>query len=128
MEVRHLQLFHPFARSFCLFCEKNRFNGDECGLNNYMPPDKTAEHQPLRGRKKAKEHIVVLICSNANGSERFEPMFIGTAGEQRFFMEKSGRELGLDYHHIKKAWMPSELFLIGCSISTNILGVQVTER
>lgn len=90
---------------------RDRFNADECGLNYCAPPDKTVAHCPLPGRKKAKERITVLLCCNADGSERLEPMFIGNAARPRAFKKKSGHELGLDYHSNKKAWMTSDLFM-----------------
>lgn len=47
---------------------------------------------------------------NADGSEKLELMFIGTALRPRAFKKKYGHELGLDYYANKKAWMTSALF------------------
>lgn len=89
---------------------KDIFNADECGLNYRMAPDTTVAHKALPGRKKAKERISILFCCNSDGSQKFEPMFIGNAAKPRAFMKKSGREHGFDYHHNKKSWMTSVLF------------------
>lgn len=93
-----------------LYDARDVFNADECGLFYKLSPDRTvAQSRPL-GRKKMKDRITVLVCANANGSEKFELMFIGTAAKPRPFKKKSGKEHGLDYHSNKKAWMTGALF------------------
>ena len=75
-----------------------------------MALDKTIVLERLPGRKKAKDRITVLPCSNADGIEKIELMIIGKALIPRVFKNKSGQELGLDYHANKKAWMTATLF------------------
>ena len=57
-----------------------------------------------------KDRITLLVCANADGSEKVELMIIGTAKKPRPFKQKSGEELGFDYYANKKAWMTTDLF------------------
>eukprot|EP00171_Calliarthron_tuberculosum_P002433 IDg2433t1 len=100
----------PLCDRIAQYSHKDVFNADECGLFYKLAPDSTvATARPL-GRKKMKDRITVLVCANADGSEKFELMFIGTALRPRPFKKKYGKEYGLDYHANKKAWMTGELF------------------
>lgn len=89
---------------------KDVFNADECGLFYRMAPTQTIALERVQGRKKAKDRITVLPCSNMDGSEKIELLFIGTAAKPRAFKKKSGSELGFHYVANKKAWMTSEIF------------------
>lgn len=84
------------------FARRDRFNQDKSGLNFFMAPDKTVALQPLPGRKMAKEIITLLLCSNSDGNEGYEPMFIGYSLRPHCFKKNSGQEHGLDYHITKK--------------------------
>lgn len=61
------------------YAKKDVFNADECGLFYRMAPDKTIALERLPGRKKAKERITIMPCANADGTEKIELMFIGSA-------------------------------------------------
>lgn len=44
-----------------------------------------------------KDRITLLVCANADGSEKVELMIIGTAKKPHPFKKKCGEELGFDY-------------------------------
>lgn len=92
------------------FDEEDIFNADETGVNYCMPPDTTICQSPIRGRKKVKKRLTLLVCANTTGSEKFPLMFIGNAMRPRCFKKKSGRELGFDYWANSKSWMTMSLF------------------
>jgi hypothetical protein len=52
----------------------------------------------------------VALCTNANGSEKLEPFFIGHYLKPRAFQKKSAEQLGLYYRASCKAWMTALLF------------------
>lgn len=60
--------------------------------------------------KKDKTRLSVALCTNADGSEKLEPFFIGHYLKPRAFQKKSGSELGLYYRANSKAWMTGILF------------------
>lgn len=86
------------------------YNADECGLFYKMAPDRTVSAHRPQGRKKSKDRITVLVCANADGSDKFELMFIGSSLQPRAFKKRSGKDYGLDYYANKKAWMTGDLF------------------
>lgn len=55
------------------------FNADEFGYFYQMAPETTIAHTLLPGRKKKKQRLTYLACTNANGSERYRFMIIGMA-------------------------------------------------
>lgn len=89
---------------------KNISNTDECGLQYKIAPDRTMATQPLLGREKQKNRITLMVCCNANGSENFELMFVGTAQRPRTIKKKYGYKYGLDYHINSNPWITSNLF------------------
>ena len=49
-----------------------------------------------------KYRLTMLIYCNADGSEKFQPVFIGNVERPRPFRKKYGRDYGLDYHFSAK--------------------------
>lgn len=86
------------------------YNADEFGLYYCMAPDRTIALKQLEGYSKQKVRITCLPCCNASGTDKFEMMIVGKAFRPRAFQNKSGRELGFDYHNNAKAWMTSCFF------------------
>lgn len=86
------------------------FNVDECGLYYTAAPTKTVGPAPLPGRKKSKERVTFLMCTNSDGSERFPPLMIGKARQPRCFGGATGAQLGFDYDNGGKAWMTIAIF------------------
>lgn len=89
---------------------KNVFNMDETGLFYQMLPDRcltTANHS--KGTKKAKNRITLVVCANADGSEKDKLLVIGKSANPRCFRNFQHR-LYCEYRSNKKAWMTSVLF------------------
>jgi DDE superfamily endonuclease len=58
----------------------NIFNCDETAFNWKAGPTRTLATRRRAGKKnKKKKRITVLLCSNADGSTKLDPLFIGTA-------------------------------------------------
>jgi hypothetical protein len=89
---------------------KDVYNGDESGFIQSVAPDAGLSSKKLSGKKKDKARISVLFVSNANGSDKREPFFIGKAKNPRCFKKKKPSQLGLYYWNNTKAWMTRVLF------------------
>ena len=89
---------------------KDVYNMDETGLFYNMPPDSTIARQRIEGSKKDKTRITIAFTCNADGLDRFLPLFIGHAAKPRCFDKKTGEQLGYWYFNNKKAWMTGVLF------------------
>lgn len=76
-----------------------------------MAPETTISVNSLAGRTKVKKLVTCMPCANKNGSEKMEMVIIGTAFKPRALQNKTGADLGFDYHANKKAWMTTTLFL-----------------
>lgn len=63
------------------FALAKKRNAGEKALNFAMPPDRTTTQNALTGRKKDKKRMTILVCSNADGSEKV--LFLTTANAQR---------------------------------------------
>ena len=60
---------------------------------------------PLLGRKKSKQHITFMLCTNVDGSKHLAPLMIGKAQRPRCFGSATPGEEGIDYELNAKAWM-----------------------
>lgn len=86
------------------------YNADETALFWRMLPEKTyvsANEKCITGRKKAKERITVLLCSNASGSHKLKPLVVGKAKNPRAF---KGRSVPVHYRNSSSAWMTLHMF------------------
>lgn len=86
------------------------YNADESGLFYKMLPDKTyvaACEKTAPGRKIKKERITILMCANANGTNKIKPLVIGKAAKPRCFNEFDSP---LEYDNSKNAWMTTHIF------------------
>src|SRR5437762_8585088 len=84
------------------------YNMDETGLFYNMSPNTTISHRQIEGWKKNKTRIMVAFTCNADGSDRFIPMFIGHAKKPHCFTADTRRQY---YDHFnKKARMTSDSF------------------
>jgi DDE superfamily endonuclease len=75
-----------------------------------MPPDTTIARQQIEGAKKDKIRITISFTCNADGSDKWEPLFIGHAAKPRCFERKTGQQHGFLYYNNKKAWMTGPIF------------------
>lgn len=73
------------------------FNTGECGLFYRLAPLRPNGQESPLGRKASEDHISVLVCANADGTEKVELMFMGTAWKAKAF-HKTGHEYGPNYH------------------------------
>jgi len=99
---RRIAEIHEELSAYAL---RDRYNMDETALFYSMPPQTTIARGPIEGHKKDKTRITLAFTCNADGTDRFKPLFIGRAAKPRCFNKKTGRELGFLYFHNKKAWM-----------------------
>lgn len=89
---------------------KDVFNADETGLFFNLLPDKTLAmaNDTCHGGKKSKERLTVLLCANADGSEKLPPLVIGKFAKPRCF--KNVKSLPTQYTFNKKAWVTTKVF------------------
>lgn len=86
------------------------YNADETGLFYKMLPDKTyvaACEKTAPGSKIKKERVTILLCANADASNKIKPLVIGKAAKPRCF---NGFNNPLGYDHSKSAWMTTHIF------------------
>ncbi|KAH8038696.1 hypothetical protein HPB51_002840 [Rhipicephalus microplus] len=86
------------------------FNADEAGLFFNLQPEKSLclKGKACRGGKKSKERITVLLCCNADGSEKLKLTVVGKFQKPRCLKRES--HLPCVYRANKKAWMTAALF------------------
>ena len=90
------------------------FNMDETALNYKASPETSLSSELIPGGKINKERITACFCCNADGSQKMDPWFIGTAKNPRSFGTGKNHievhNLGLIWRANKKAWMTGPLF------------------
>jgi hypothetical protein len=69
----------------------------------------------LTGKKHNKARITMLLVTNADGSEKLKPLFIGKSKQPCCFKGADGKkrtvkQLGFEYNNNKKAWMTRDIF------------------
>jgi len=92
------------------YCLSDIYNMDETGLFYRMTPDRTIASRQIEGSKKDKIRITIALTTNADGTDKLEPFFIGHATMPRCFQKKTAEQLGFYYRNNKKAWMTGLLF------------------
>lgn len=87
------------------------YNMDETGLFYKALVDSTLhlKGEDCSGGKRSKERVTVMLCANALG-EKEKPLVIGKAMKPRCFGRLERKDLPVDYHANKKAWMTSNIF------------------
>ncbi|XP_054631460.1 tigger transposable element-derived protein 4-like [Dunckerocampus dactyliophorus] len=87
------------------------YNMDETGLFYKASIDSTLHFKgtDCSGGKQSKERITLMLCANALG-EKEPAMVIGKAIKPHCFGKIDRKDLLVDYHANKKAWMTSNLF------------------
>lgn len=108
--MTHRPLKFTYQDWLTVFCKKDILNADEFGLNYRMEPERTIEQTEIPGRKKQKDRLSVLACTNADLSEKLELMIIERAVRPRELKKEMFAEHGFDYHANQKAWMTIVLF------------------
>lgn len=104
-----LKYFYDIRRSYD---EKDIFNLDETGVFYNMLPDRSLDFKNVKchGGSKSKERLTVVLCCNANGSEKFKLWIIGKYKNPRCLNKINRLILSFDYTHQKNAWVDSVSF------------------
>lgn len=85
------------------------YNLDETGLFFRMLPDRSlTTKDKIKGAKKPKDRISVMLCCNAYGSDKLQPIVIGKTLNPRCF-KQFNPNLYCDYYANKKAWMVNSI-------------------
>jgi len=66
------------------------------------------------GGKHAKNRVTVLLCANATGNEKLQPLVIGKYKKPRCFAGLCVQNLPVTYEANTKSWMTGELFSKFC--------------
>lgn len=90
---------------------KNIYNVDETGLFYNLMPARTLAFKGdnCHGGKKSKDRLTVLLCANADGSDKMTPLIIGKSQKPRCF--KNVKTLPVSYDANKTAWMTANIFI-----------------
>ncbi|GBO42627.1 Tigger transposable element-derived protein 4 [Araneus ventricosus] len=89
--------------------QKDFFNADETGLFYNLPSKILAiKSDTCHGGKKSKVRLTVLLCANADGSEKLPPLIIGKSKKPCYF--KNVKTLPTKYLSNKKSWMTMSFF------------------
>ena len=87
------------------FALSDVYNLDETGLFFRMLPDRSLTAKDnVHGVKKPKDRISVMLCCNADGSDKLRPLVIGKNLKPRCF-KHFNPQLYCDYYANNKAWM-----------------------
>ena len=76
-----------------------------------MADSSLSTHQ-MEGQKQSKEWMMMTICSNADGSDKFPLWFIGKFLNPRCFENVDRRSLGVFYHTNKNAWITRNVLIL----------------
>jgi hypothetical protein len=87
------------------------YNCDETGLFFRLLPNQTLASTSMKGTKKDKERVTVLLTANASGTHKFKPLVIGRSKQPRAFGKTNMKNLPhMTYRNNKTAWMTSVCF------------------
>ena len=86
------------------------YNMDETALFYRMESDRGLATKRLEGRKKDKERLTVVACTNANGTDKVPLWIIGKFASPRCFKNVNLANIGCHYRNSKRAWMDNYLF------------------
>nr|CAG8464280.1 2914_t:CDS:2 [Entrophospora candida] len=92
------------------FKSEDVYNMDETGL---LEPDKTLATKQLEGKKKDKQHLTVVLCCNADGTDKLEPLIIGKSLKPQCIGKINMNSLGVVYRANGKTCMTAVLFQEG---------------
>ena len=75
-----------------------------------MAPNQTLSSIPVRGQKKDKTRVTVLLGVNATGTHKLKPWVIGNSKRPRPLSKVNLERLPVYYCRNPKAWMNSMIF------------------
>ncbi len=73
--------------------------------------DNSLATKQLEGRKQNKERLTLVVCCNANGSDKLPFLVIGKYENPRCFKNVNRDSFGCKYQSNPKAWMTQVIFL-----------------
>ena len=85
------------------------YNANETRLFFRMMPNQTLATKPVKGKKKDKNRITVLLCTNATSTDKLKLLVIGKSANPRCFKNIRKKNLGAKYEANKKAWMTGDI-------------------
>ena len=93
------------------YAKHDIFNVDETGIYFRGLPDRgySFKNETLKGGKKAKDRITVLVCANMSGTEKEKLMVIGKSKQPRQF-PRDLTTLPVTYRNSSNAWMTGAIF------------------
>ncbi|KAF9219906.1 DDE-domain-containing protein [Gyrodon lividus] len=71
------------------FAPQDRWNFNETSLFPFAPPDRGLSTKQMSGKKKEKFQITLGLACNADGSEKFDPIYIGKSWKPRCFQKQT---------------------------------------
>src|SRR6266536_3007081 len=75
-----------------------------------MAPNQTLSSKPVRGQKKDKTRVTVLLGVNATGTDKLKPWVIGNSRRPRPLSKVNLERLPVYYRGNPKTWMNSVVF------------------
>jgi len=101
-----------FMTEFKAYSPRDVFNLDETGVFFNLLPDRTLDFQGTKchGGSKSKERLTVVLCCNADGSEKLKPWVIGKSKNPRCFKKINMLTLPCTYSNHKSAWIDAKAF------------------
>ena len=88
------------------------YNCDETGLFFKMLPNRTlaTKGEDVHGSKKSKERVTLMLCVNADGSDKIKLTMIGKSQNPRCFKNVDCDMLPVKYTSQKNAWMDHHVY------------------
>lgn len=87
------------------------YNCDETALfYKLLPNQSLSVNSKQSGHKRSKERVTVLLCCNADGSDKRKLLVIGKAENPRPLSKLNKNNLPCVYTNQRKAWMNSTIF------------------
>ena len=77
----------------------------------WKQPDRSLATDRHEGFKKNKNHLTVMLCANADGSDKVPSWIIGESANPRCFNGVNLHRLRMQYCSNEKAWVTMILFL-----------------
>ena len=80
----------------------------DCFIICYLPKRWLLRARNAKAKKKSKDRLTVLLCTNADGSEKMTPVLIGKSQNPRCM--KNFKSLPVKYLANRKSRMSDEIF------------------
>lgn len=87
----------------------NVYNLDETALYYQVSPSRTMSNKPVKGTKKSKNRVTLILCSNYTGTDKLIPVVIGHYAKPKA-LRKFNHGDYVAYLSNKKAWCTSVIF------------------